>query len=74
MIVLMIWRAEFEKCISEGSGILTRPRKYGEVWEIDDYGWRVVPTEELDLYQIQGHTFISHKLFQEENWKKMKFE
>lgn len=27
-----------------------------------------------NLYQIQGHTFISHKLFQEENWKKMTFE
>lgn len=28
---------------------------------------RVVLNEELDFHQIQAHTFISHKSFQEEN-------
>ena len=35
---------------------------------------RVGPNEELYFHQIQEYTFISHKLFQEENWKKMNFE
>lgn len=67
MVVFMIWEWEILEMYSKGSGILTRHRSMEKCGRLMTVHEGVVLNEELDFHQIQAHTFISHKSFQEEN-------